>query len=155
MKGRVGNLIIAAALLLFTASFLLLGEYHWGYESSVIMFPWMAGTLVIICAVWLLVRSYLVSVTVLTGEQESIGESDDPRSSLGKRLAWMASVYPLSYVFGIIAGLLIFTVAYTSYHRLPWWQRVVATVVVFVFIYIGFYKMLGVALPVTPLWMRD
>lgn len=155
LNGRLGDLITATVLLLFTASFLLLGVYHWAYVSSVIMFPWMAGTLVIVCAVWLLIRSSVVSIDVLKAEQESIGDSNDPRSSLGKRLAWMASVYPLCYVSGMIAGLLIFTLAYTSYHRLPWWQRVVACAVVFLFIYVGFYKLLGVALPVSPMWMRD
>jgi hypothetical protein len=155
MKGRIGNLVIAAVLLTFTLTLLLLAQFYWDYESNVIMFPWMAGTLIIGGAVWLLIRSWLTPVDVLAGEGESLGESDDPRAGLIKRLFWMASVYPLSYVFGMIIGLLVFTISYTSYHRLPWWQRVFAAVIVFVVVYVGFYKLLGVALPISPFWMRD
>ena len=155
MKGRVGNLLVAAILVLFTATMLLLGAYYWDYQPNVIMFPRMAGVIVIISAIWLSVRACVAPVEVLTKEGESIGESNDDRSSLPKRLAWMASVYPLGYIFGLILGLLLFTIAYTSYHRLPWWQRLLAAAVVFVVVYIGFYKLLGVSLPISPFWMRN
>ena len=155
MKGRIGNLLVAGTLVVFTLSLLLLGEYYWDYRDNVIMFPWMAGSLVLAGAIWILVRALLVPVDVLAKEGESIGESNDDRSSLLKRLAWMASAYPLSYILGLILGLLLFTLAYTSYHRLPWWQRMLAAAVVFTVVYIGFYKLLSVSLPISPFWMRD
>ena len=155
MKERVGNLLVAGILVVFTASLLLLGEFYWNYQDSVIMFPRMAGMLVIISAIWLCVRAWVAPVEVLIKEGESIGESTDDRSSLPKRLIWMASVYPLGYLFGLLLGLLLLTIAYTSYHRLPWWQRLLAAAVVFAVVYVGFYKLLGVSLPIEPIWMRN
>jgi hypothetical protein len=67
----------------------------------------------------------------------------------------MASVYPLCYALGMIIGLILFALAYTSFHRLPWWQRLVSAAAVFVIVYIGFYELLGVSLPISPMWMRD
>ena len=154
VKDRLGNFLVAGILVLFTASLLLLGQFYWDYQASVILFPRMAGTLVIISAIWLSVQAWVVPADVLIREGESIGESDDQRSSLPKRLAWMASVYPLGYIFGLLLGLLLLTIAYTSYHRLPWWQRLLAAAVVFGIVYIGFYKLLGVSLPISPFWMR-
>ncbi len=156
LKGRIGNLVIPAVLLLFISTFLLLGKYHWDYAVSVILFPLVVGTLVIICAIWLMFRAAVAPVDTLSEEGESIGASDDPRTSLPKRLLWVASVYPLSYLLGLVAGLMLFTLSYTSYHRLPWAQRLTATVIVFALVYIGFYKLLGVSsLPIAPLWMRN
>ena len=154
MKGRIGNLITILILLLFPAVLLLLGEIYWDYRPNVIMFPWMAGALIMLTAIWLLVRAIVVPVEILTSEGESIGQSDDPRSSLVKRLLWMAGVYPICYFLGLIYGLMIFTLAYTSYHRLPWWQRILSAVIIFLIVYIGFYTLLGVSLPINPLWMR-
>ncbi len=156
LKGRLGTLLIPGILLLFITVFLLLGKYHWDYATNVILFPLVVGTLAIISAVWLIIRAIVVPVDVLAGEGESIGETEDPRCSLMKRLVWVASVYPLSYLLGLIPGLVLFTVAYTSYHRLPWSQRLIAAAVVFALVYIGFYKLLGVSsLPIAPLWMRN
>lgn len=155
MKGRLGNLLIPFVLLLFVASFLLLGKYYWDYPANVILFPVVVGTIAIGSAIWLIVRSLLVPLHVLTEEGESVGQSDDPRSTRMKRLLWIASVYPLCYLLGMIAGLVLFSLAYTSYHRLPWVQRVITVVIIFSLIYIGFYKLLGVSsLPIAPVWMR-
>jgi hypothetical protein len=155
-KGRIANLAIPAVLLLFVSAFLLLGKYLWDYPVSVILFPLVVGTLVILCAVWLIIRSAVTPLETLAAEGESIGESEDPRTGLFKRLLWIASVYPLSYLLGLIAGLMLFTFGYTSYHRLPWSQRLIATAIVFALVYIGFYKLLGVSsLPIAPLWMRN
>ena len=71
-------------------------------------------------------------------------------------MIWVGSVYPLGYLLGLVPGLMIFTLGYTSYHRLPWSQRLIATAIVFALVYIGFYKLLGVSsLPIAPLWMRN
>ncbi|MGY8814820.1 MAG: tripartite tricarboxylate transporter TctB family protein [Gammaproteobacteria bacterium] len=154
MKGRIGNISIAAILLLFPLVLLLLGQFHWDYRPNVIMFPWMTGALVMFTAIWLFIRSLLVPVDELDKEGEVVGTSDDPRTSLIKRLLWMISVYPLCYALGLIIGLILFTLAYTSYHRLPWWQRMLSAFIVFVIVYIGFYTLLGVSLPINPVWMR-
>ena len=106
-------------------------------------------------AIWLMIRGLVVPLDKLTQEGESVGQSDDHRSSLVKRLLWMASVYPVCYTLGMISGLMLFSLAYTSYHRLPWWQRLLSALIVFAIVYIGFYKLLGVALPMNPIWIRD
>ena len=156
LKGRTGNLLIPVILFLFVAGFLLLGKYHWDYATSVILFPLVVGSLAMISAIWLIVRALVVPVEGLASEGEKIEEGDDPRCILWKRVAWIASVYPLSYFLGLIPGLVLFTLGYTSYHRLPWSQRLIAATVVFAFVYIGFYKVLGVSsLPIAPLWMRN
>lgn len=155
MNLRIGNLIMASILILFPLVLLLLAQFLWDYRANVIMFPWMAGGLVIITSIWLGIRSLMLPVDVLANERESIGESEDPRSSLIKRLLWMASVYPLCYVFGMITGLLVFALAYTSYHRLPWWQRLLSAAIVFAVVYIGFYTLLGVSIPIEPFWIRS
>ncbi len=156
LKGRLANLLMPGVLLLFIAGFLLLGKYHWNYPNSVILFPAVVGTLAMISAVWLFIRALIVPIAVLSGEGSSIGESEDPRCSLLKRMIWVGSVYPLGYLLGLVPGLMIFTLGYTSYHRLPWSQRLIATAIVFALVYIGFYKLLGVSsLPIAPLWMRN
>jgi hypothetical protein len=155
MNMRIGNLVITAILILFPLVLLLLAQFSWDYRTNVIMFPWVAGGLLIFTSLCLMVRAAITSVDVLAKEGESIGESDNPKSSLAKRLLWMASVYPLCYILGMITGLLLFTLAYTSYHRLPWWQRLFSASIVFVIVYIGFYILLGVSLPIEPYWMRS
>ena len=154
MKGRTGNILIAVIFFLFPLALLLMGQFIWEYRTNVILFPWMVGALIMASSLWLLLRAILVPVDVLKQEGESIGQSDDPRASLLKRLLWMASVYPVCYVLGILSGLLVFTLAYTSYHRLPWWQRILAMVIVFAIVYVGFYTLLGVSLPIEPVWSR-
>lgn len=155
LKGRLGDLLIPVILVVFIAGFLLLGKYYWGYPANVIMFPLVVGILTIVSAVWLFIRSLVTPVEVLAGEGESVGDSDDLRCSLPKRLLWMVGVYPLCYLLGLIPGLMLFSLGYTSYHRLPWSQRLMTTAIVFVLVYIGFYKLLGVTgLPIAPLWMR-
>lgn len=156
LQGRLGNLIIPTVLLLFVAVFLLLGEFYWDYPASVILFPVVVGSLAMGSAVWLIIRSLVAPVHVLEEEGESIGQNEDPRSSMLRRLLWIASVYPLCYLLGLIAGLGLFSLGYTSYHRLPWSQRVTTVGIVLALIYIGFYKLLGVSgLPIAPLWMRQ
>ena len=155
MNLRIGNLVLATIFILFPLVLLLLAQFVWDYRANVIMFPWMAGGLVILTSIWLLIRAFITPVEVLAKEGESIGVSDDPKSSLYKRLLWMACVYPLCYVLGMITGLLVFTLAYTSYQGLPWWQRVLSAAIVFVIVYIGFYILLGVSLPIEPYWMRN
>ena len=115
----------------------------------------MVGILLISCSVWLLIQGLISPIDKLRQEGELIGESDDPRSSLTKRLFWMASVYPVCHTLGMILGLMLFALAYTSYHRLPWWQRILSALIIFTIVYVGFYKLLGVTLPINPLWMRD
>jgi len=154
MKGRIGNILTAVILFLFPLVLLLLAEFHWDYRPNVILFPWMAGSLIMLSALWLLIRSFIAPVENLVQEGEIIADGDDPRSSVLKRMLWMASVYPLCYSLGLIIGLILFTLAYTSYHRLPWWQRLLSALIVFVVVYIGFYTLLGVALPISPVWMR-
>jgi len=145
---------MAVVFFLFPLVLLLMGQFVWEYRTNVILFPWMAGALIMLSSVWLLVRAVMVPVDVLEKEGEPIGLSDDPRANLHKRLLWMASVYPVCYVLGILSGLMIFTLAYTSYHRLPWWQRILAMTIVFAIVYIGFYTLLGVSLPIEPIWSR-
>lgn len=154
MKGRLGNIVIAIIFFMFPLSLLLMGQFVWEYRTNVILFPWMAGALVMLSTLWLLARAFIVPVDVLEKEGESIGLSDDPRSSLVKRLLWMACVYPVCYILGLLMGLMFFTLAYTSYHRLPWWQRILSVSIVFIIVYVGFYTLLGVSLPIEPLWIR-
>ncbi len=154
MKGRLGNIVIAIIFFIFPLVLLLMGQFVWEYRPNVILFPWMAGVLLMLSTLWLLVRAFISPVEALEKEGESIGFSDDPRSSLVKRLLWMASVYPVCYILGLLMGLMLFTLAYTSYHRLPWWQRMLSVLVVFIIVYIGFYTLLGVSLPIEPLWTR-
>lgn len=155
MKGRIGNVLIAGSLLLFTLSFLLLGRFYWHYRPTVIMFPDLAGILTIGTAAWLLIRSLVIPVAVLAEEGEPISAGDNPRAGLGRRLAWLAAVFPVVYVLGVLIGLLLVGLAYTTYHRLSWVQRLIVLAVIFAFIYVGFYLLLGVPLPIRPLWMRS
>ena len=154
MKGRIGNIVIAVIFVVFPLTLLLLGQFVWEYRTNVILFPWLAGILLMLSSLWLAVRGFVVPIEVLEKEGESIGHSDDPRASLVKRLLWMAVVYPVCYVLGILSGLMLFALAYTSYHRLPWWQRILAIVIVFTIVYVGFYVLLGVPLPIAPVWSR-
>jgi len=154
MKGRLGNIVIAIIFFMFPLVLLLMGQFAWEYRTNVILFPWMAGALLMLSTLWLLVRAFIAPVDILEKEGESIGFNDDPRSSLTKRLLWMASVYPVCYILGLLMGLMLFTLAYTSYHRLPWWQRMLSVSIVFIIVYIGFYTLLGVSLPIEPLWTR-
>jgi len=154
MKGRLGNIVIAIIFFMFPLVLLLMGQFAWEYRTNVILFPWMAGALLMLSTLWLLARAFIAPVDILEKEGESIGFNDDPRSSLTKRLLWMASVYPVCYILGLLMGLMLFTLAYTSYHRLPWWQRMLSVSIVFIIVYIGFYTLLGVSLPIEPLWTR-
>lgn len=154
MTSRQGNLLIAWLLLLFTSTMLILGAVYWKYTTKVIVFPAVVGTLVLLCAGWLIFRCSTASEGELEKECQPF-EQGDHRCSLSKRVLWLGSVFPLGYLFGFVIGLIALTLAYTSYHGLPWWQRVLTSATVFSFVYIGFYKVLGVPLPIDPVWLRE
>ncbi|MDL0433270.1 tripartite tricarboxylate transporter TctB family protein [Marinobacter sp. TBZ242] len=154
MTCRLGNFFSAAVLLLFTSTMLLLAILNWEYSAKVLQFPLMSGSLLILCAVWLAIRSFTATEQELIDESEVFSEGNR-RCSLFRRVLWLGVIFPLGYVFGFIAGLLAFSFAYTGYHGLPWWQRLLTGFVIFAVVYIGFYKLLGVPLPIEPMWMRD
>ncbi|MBL3558958.1 tripartite tricarboxylate transporter TctB family protein [Marinobacter sp. JB05H06] len=133
---------------------LLLAIFNWEYSAKVLQFPLMSGSLLVLCAVWLAIRSFTATEQELIDESEVFSEGNR-RCSLLKRALWLSVIFPLGYVFGFIAGLLAFSFAYTGYHGLPWWQRLLTGFVIFAVVYIGFYKLLGVPLPIEPMWMRD
>ncbi|WP_202336740.1 tripartite tricarboxylate transporter TctB family protein [Marinobacter sp. JB05H06] len=141
-------------MLLFTSTMLLLAIFNWEYSAKVLQFPLMSGSLLVLCAVWLAIRSFTATEQELIDESEVFSEGNR-RCSLLKRALWLSVIFPLGYVFGFIAGLLAFSFAYTGYHGLPWWQRLLTGFVIFAVVYIGFYKLLGVPLPIEPMWMRD
>ncbi len=154
MTCRQGNFFSAAILFLFSSTILLMATFYWGYSTKVLQFPVMAGSLLAICAIWLAIRSFTAPEKELDDESELFSEGNR-RCSLLKRALWLCTIFPLSYVLGFIAGLLAFSFAYTSYHGLPWWQRILTGFLIFAVVYIGFYKLLGVPLPIEPMWMRD
>ena len=152
---RFGNLVCALAVSLFVGGFLYMGAGPWGYSGRVMFFPALAGSFALGAGVWLALRSMLVSRDILVSEGESLEASaGEGGSGMAGRLAWLASVLPAVHVLGYLPGLMLFALAYTSSHRLPWWQRLVAVAVVFTAVYPGFHAILGVPLPVWPLWMR-
>ncbi len=153
MTSRQGNVLSAGLLLLFTSTMLILGAVHWEYPSKVIIFPALVGILALLCAGWLLVRCRIASDGELENECQPFAQGNH-RCSLAKRVLWLITVFPLGYFFGFVIGLIGFTLAYTSYHGLPWWQRLLTSATVFAFVYIGFYKLLGVPLPIDPVWLR-
>lgn len=153
MTSRQGNIFTAGLLLFFVSTMLILGFVHWGYTTKVMGFPALVGTLAMLCAGWLVVRSWTVNFDELEKECQPFAQGNH-RCSLARRTLWLSSIFPLGYFFGFVIGLIAFTLCYTSYHGLPWWQRLVTSAVVFAFVYVGFYKLLGVPLPIDPVWLR-
>jgi hypothetical protein len=132
---------------------LLLGMFWWGYSSTVIFFPLLVGSFLILCSLWLFFRSLMAPEKELTDESEDFAEGD-ARSSMIKRIIWLSLIFPISYVFGYVIGLVAFGLAYTVYQGLPWWQSLITSAVILGVVYFGFYLLLGVPLPINPLWMR-
>lgn len=153
MNCRLGNLFSAIVLGLFAATMLALALFRWNYSSTVIFFPLLAGSFLILCALWLIFRSITASELDLVKESESFAEGD-ARSSMLKRVLWLGLIFPISYVFGYVIGLMAFSLAYTIYQRLPWWQILITSLIILGVVYVGFYTMLGVPLPIKPIWLR-
>lgn len=153
MTCRLGNLLSAAVLVIFSLTMLSLAIFRWAYSSNVLQFPLMAGSLLILCSIWLGIRSFTAPELELVKESEVFTEGNR-RCSMLKRTLWLSVIFPLGYVFGYVFGLIAFSLAYTSYHGLPWWQRLITGFIIFAVVYIGFYELLGVPLPVEPMWMR-
>jgi tripartite tricarboxylate transporter TctB family protein len=154
MTCRQGNFFSAAFLFLFASTMLLLAIFQWEYSTKVLQFPVLSGSLLVLCAIWLAIRSFTATEKELDDESELFSEGNR-RCSLLKRALWLSALFPLGYVFGFVVGLLSFSFAYTSYHGLPWWQRILTGFLIFAVVYIGFNELLGVPLPIEPMWMRE
>jgi hypothetical protein len=135
--------IIFALVAAFAAGGIVLGEYPWG----VIVFPFGAA-----CAVCILCAIEIVRIRTAKTASETQSEQTDDKISL-KALAWLFALAPFLYGLGFVFGSAAYLLACLWANGVSW-RLSIPIAAVSLLVTLGlFIKLMGVLLPVAPLWL--
>jgi Tripartite tricarboxylate transporter TctB family len=145
---RRGEFLFPGAIFLVTAVLLLLGGFYYHYARIVFMFPLAAG--LGLCALCL-----NEIVAVLKGQPRTAPQIDDePDVSMSwTALGWMLSLLIFLYGFGFVFGIAAYLLLCLRGNGFSWKIAVGAAAVSLLLTWGVFIKVLGVLLPIQPLWM--
>jgi Tripartite tricarboxylate transporter TctB family len=145
---RRGEFLFPAAIFLVTAVLLLLGGFYYHYARIVFMFPLAAG--LGLCALCL-----NEIVAVLKGRARTAPQiEDEPDVSMSwTALGWMLSLLIFLYGFGFVFGIAAYLLLCLLGNGFSWKIAVGAAAVALLVTWGVFIKILGVLLPIQPLWM--
>jgi Tripartite tricarboxylate transporter TctB family len=153
------SVIFTALIMAFVLLFVGLGLFYYHYKWSIMRFPLAIGLAVVLFgAVSLAVEVRAVIAqrrqgAVKPSEAEVLpGRANFRRDFTG--MAWALASLPTIIVCGYIAGLPLYTFIYFKAHGRGWGETIAYSLATFAVVYLGFYKLLGVPLPVTPFDLR-
>jgi hypothetical protein len=143
-----GELLFPAIIFLVTGVLLLLGAFYYEYARIVFMFPLAAG--LALCALCL-----NEIVAVVRGRTRTSPQIDDePDVSMSwTALGWMLSLLIFLYGFGFVFGIAAYLLFCLRGNGFSWQLSVGAAAASLLLTWGVFIKILGVLLPVQPLWM--
>ncbi len=137
--------IFPALILAFTASMLALGYFHYHYSWTSFAFPLGAGAVVIaLCAAEMLVP--------FRNPEASQADADVPALSL-RSLLWLFALAPFLWAFGFVVGAALYLLVSLRGHAFSWRASVITALVSLLVSWGLVIKVLGVQLPIKPLWM--
>lgn len=138
--------VFPALMLAFTATMLAVGYFHYQYPWTAFAFPLAAGL-----AVCLLCAFEIAATLRRPGARASRTADQLPLSLAG--VAWLFALAAFMYAFGFVFGAALYLLVCLRGNDFSW-RLSVGTAVVSLFVTWGiFIKVLGVQLPLKPLWM--
>lgn len=153
------SVIFTALIMAFVLFFLGLGLFYYEYKWSIMRFPLAIGFAVLLFGA----TSLAVEMRGLIaqgnrraappGEEDALlGRANFRRDLSG--MAWAVGILPTIVVCGYIVGLPLYVFVYFKAHGRGWMETVVYSAATLAVVYLGFYKLLGVPLPITPFDLR-
>ena len=140
-----GALLFPALVLAFTAVMLGLGYFHYHYSWVSFAFP--LGTGLVLCALCAL-EIFIFSKSPKTAERSG----DMPALSLVS-LAWLLALAPFLWAFGFVFGAALYLLVSLRGNAFSWRTSIVTALVSLVVSWGLVIKVLGVQLPIVPLWL--
>jgi hypothetical protein len=137
--------IFPALILAFTASMLALGYFHYHYSWTSFAFPLGAGAVVIaLCAaeIFVLIKS--------PGASQASAEM--PALSL-RSVLWLFALAPFLWAFGFVFGAALYLLISLRGNAFSWRASVITALLSLLLSWGLVIKILGVQLPVRPLWL--
>lgn len=136
-----------ALLFGLVAGLLAIGYFHYEYSWTTLAFPLAAGALLcLLCA--------LEIAAVLRGQRVSPPASDEEAPSPAS-IAWMFALAPFLYLLGFVFGSAAFLLVFLRAHGSSWRLSIATAVVSLLVAWAVFIKLMGVSLPIFPLWWGE
>lgn len=135
-----------ALILAFTAAMLAVGYLYYDYSWTSFAFPLAAG--LVVC---LLCLFEIVAILRRPGAMAPRA-ADTPALSLAG-LAWLFALAPFLYAFGFVFGAALYLLVCLRANKFSWRLSVSTAVLALLVSWGLFVSILGVQLPIKPLWM--
>jgi len=138
--------VFPSLILAFTAAMLAVGHFHYEYSWTAFAFPFAAGLVVcLLCAFEI--------ATVLRPRGARASRAADPSRLSLAGVAWMFALAAFLYIFGFVVGAALYLLVCLKGNDFSWRLSGVMAVVSLFATWGIFIKVLGVQLPLKPLWM--
>jgi len=141
-----GHIVFPSMIFAFTAVMLALGYFHYHYSWTAFAFPFSAGLAVcVLCA-------FEIANAVRGRGTAAPGDSSPPPVSLAG-VAWLFALGVFLYAFGFVFGAALYLLVCLRGNGFSWRLSVSTAVVTLGVAWGIFIKVLGVQLPLVPLWI--
>lgn len=148
---RTLEVLMPGLLMVFVLFILGMGTFFYGYDMTVMRFPYMVGA-------FLLLLGGVRLTQALKGQRlegEPPFEEDEPtiqgtREFLRTAL-WLLGILPAVWVLGYLAGIPAYLLVYLKAHGESWLTSILLSLASLAVVYFVFLKFLRVLLPITPI----
>jgi len=138
--------IFPALILAFTASMLALGYFHYHYSWTSFAFPLGAGVVIIaLCA-----SEILGTLRHPVADAERLANM--PALPL-RSILWLFALAPFLWAFGFVVGAALYLLISLRGHAFSWRASIITALLSLLVSWGLVIKVLGVQLPIRPLWM--
>ena len=138
--------VFPALIFAFTATALAVGYFHYQYSWTAFAFPLVAGLVVcLLCAIE-------IATTSRRRGTSAPRAADQPPLSLAG-VAWLFALAAFLYAFGFVFGAALYLLVCLRGNDFSWRLSVGTAVVSLFATWCIFIRVLGVQLPLKPLWM--
>lgn len=145
------EILFPGILIAFVLFILGAGTFYYGYDMTVMRFPYMVGAL-------LLVLGGIRFARALRGQRlegELPYEEETPTTEgLGEFLRtalWLLGILPAVWILGYLAGIPVYLLIYLKAHGESWLTSVLLALAGLGVVYFVFLKFLKVLLPIAPI----
>jgi hypothetical protein len=152
---RHAELAFLCLLAVFVIGFLTLGLFHYGYSFALLRFPLLAGGAVgvlVAAQIFVLRRSEPAETAEAVGPGLTERFTGPARAATLLRICWLFSIVPLVFLCGYPWGLAIYLLCFLRSTRASWTLALAMAAASLLLSFGLFIEVLGVSLPVTPLW---
>ncbi len=144
------EILLPAAIIVFTAFVIAAGIFYYAYPMSVMRFPYFVGGFLIALSTWRLIGA--VRGKRLPGEPaEALEPTTEGIGEFVRTALWLVGILPAVWLFGYLAGIPIYLVAYFRAHGETWLLSLLLAGGALAVTYFVFIIALKVRLPVMPL----